>query len=197
MTRQESKYFATAVRMDEALLDLLSKKDFSYITIKEVCAQAGVNRSTFYLHYETLADLLEESVAYIHRQFLGRFSHTADIAGNLKTCPPEDLLLISPAYLRPYLEFIRDNRLLYKAAMEHPAVFRADHTYQKLFREIFNPILERFAVPAMARQYRMTFYLSGISAIVGLWIQGSCADSIDDIIHIIQNCIISENHLIK
>lgn len=51
--------------MDEAFLSLIEKKDFSYITIKEICERAGVNRSTFYLHYELLADLLEESTQYI------------------------------------------------------------------------------------------------------------------------------------
>lgn len=193
MTRQESKYFSTAVRMDEALLELLGKKDFSFITIKEVCSKAGVNRSTFYLHYETLTDLLEESIAYIQKQFYDCFPHVAPIAGDLKTCPPEELLLITPAYLRPYLQFVQDNRLVYKAAIERPSVFRSDHTYQNMFREIFDPILERFGVPTMARPYQMSFYLSGISAIVSLWIQGDCTDSIDDIIDIIQNCII-QNH---
>ena len=56
MNRSESRYFATAARMDEAFLTLLAKKDFEYITVKEICEVAGVNRSTFYLHYETMSD---------------------------------------------------------------------------------------------------------------------------------------------
>lgn len=39
--------------MDEALLALLEKKEFAYITIRELCA-AAVNRSTFYLHYQNI-----------------------------------------------------------------------------------------------------------------------------------------------
>lgn len=65
MNRSESKYFATAARMDEAFLKLLEEKDFSYITVKEICEKAGVNRSTFYLHYERVNDLLAESARYI------------------------------------------------------------------------------------------------------------------------------------
>ena len=53
--------------MDEAFLILLEKKDYDYITIKEICEKAGVNRSTFYLHYETLDDLLKESLSYIFK----------------------------------------------------------------------------------------------------------------------------------
>ena len=64
MNKSESKYFNTAVRFDKALLSLLEKKAFEYITIREICEEAGLNRSTFYLHYENTHDLLKESTAY-------------------------------------------------------------------------------------------------------------------------------------
>lgn len=40
MNKSESKYFNTALRMDEALIALLEKKDLEYITVKEICHQA-------------------------------------------------------------------------------------------------------------------------------------------------------------
>ena len=49
MNKSESKYFNTALRLDEALIELLEEKDLEYITVKEICQRAGVNRSTFYL----------------------------------------------------------------------------------------------------------------------------------------------------
>lgn len=75
MNRSESKYFATAVRMDKAFLELIEKKDFAYITVKEVCEKAGVNRATFYLHYEILGDLLAESAQYIIDEFVAFMPH--------------------------------------------------------------------------------------------------------------------------
>ena len=65
MNKSESKYFHTAQKMDEALLALLSEKDLDYITVKEICKVSGVSRSTFYLHYETIGDLLLETAQYI------------------------------------------------------------------------------------------------------------------------------------
>lgn len=44
MNKSESKYFNTARRMDEALLALLLEKELPYITVKELCARAGVSR---------------------------------------------------------------------------------------------------------------------------------------------------------
>ena len=79
MNKSESKYFNTAIKMDEAFLSLIEVKDFEYITVKEICSKAGVNRSTFYLHYETVADLLEESIQYMHRKFIDTFSDKSKI----------------------------------------------------------------------------------------------------------------------
>ena len=58
MNKSESKYFNTALLMNEALLLLLEKKDYEFITVTEICKKAGVNRSTFYLHYLSIDDLL-------------------------------------------------------------------------------------------------------------------------------------------
>lgn len=55
--------------MGEALLELLGEKDLAFITVKAICTRAGVSRSTFYLHYETIGDLLDESLLYIQEQF--------------------------------------------------------------------------------------------------------------------------------
>lgn len=68
MNKQENRYAATASLMDEALL-LLEQKYFDRITVKELCQKAGVNRTTFYLHYETMNDLLEETIDLINERF--------------------------------------------------------------------------------------------------------------------------------
>ncbi len=60
--KSENKYFNTAILMDEALISLLEIKAYEFISIKEVCEKAGVNRSTFYLHYENMSDLLAETI---------------------------------------------------------------------------------------------------------------------------------------
>ena len=73
MKKSESKYFNTALRFDKALLSLLEKKPFEYITIRELCEEAGVNRSTFYLHYENTSDLLKETTSYMLEHFASYF----------------------------------------------------------------------------------------------------------------------------
>lgn len=43
----ESKYFATAAKMDKAFMALLEKKDFAHITVKELCETAGSTARPF------------------------------------------------------------------------------------------------------------------------------------------------------
>ena len=87
MNKSESKYFNTATKMDLALITLLKKKPFEYITVSEICKTAGVNRSTFYLHYENLGNLLDETTKYLINDFLSYFStETQSIALNIMHC---------------------------------------------------------------------------------------------------------------
>ena len=99
--------------MDEAFLALLDKKNFAYITVKEICEAAGVNRSTFYLHYETMADLLSESGSHMNEQFLAHMKKDTDaFVTKMRDCPMDELYLITPEYLTPYLGYIEQHKRL-------------------------------------------------------------------------------------
>lgn len=191
MNKSESKYFATAAKMDEAFLALLEKKDFAYITVKEICAAAGVNRSTFYLHYETIGDLLAESMEHMNRQFLDYMAHDSEaFMAKLHTCPMEELYLLTPEYLTPYLNYIKEHRRLFRTATENAAVLGLNSSYNRMLRHVFTPILERYGVPQQDRAYLMAFYIQGLMAILTEWLKGDCADSIEHILAIIRRCII-------
>lgn len=189
MNRSESKYFATAARMDEAFLKLLERKDLAYITVKEICEAAGVNRSTFYLHYETIGDLLEEAVRHLNEQFLRYMQKdSAAFVGKLQSCPLEELYLVTPEYLLPYLRYIRENKRIFRTAVKNAGVLRLEETYHRLCRHILLPILERFGVPEADRGYLLTFYLHGIMAIVTQWLKNDCEDSLEHVIAVMQHC---------
>lgn len=190
MNRSESRYFDTAARMDEAFLTLLAKKDFEYITVKEICEVAGVNRSTFYLHYETVSDLLNESVEHMNRQFLDYMAHDSEaFVAKLHTCPIEELYLVTPEYLTPYLRYIKEHKRLFRTAIDHAKVLGMENTYSRMFRHVFTPILERFNVPKQDRTYIMAFYIRGLMAIITEWLKGDCTDSEEHIIAVIHRCV--------
>lgn len=190
MNRSESKYFATAARMDEAFLELLEKKDFAYITVKEICEKAGVNRSTFYLHYETVSDLLAESARYIITQFVEAMPHdTAEFMSQIQTRPLEELYLITPEYLTPYLNYIKKHRRIFRTTLEQASVLGMNDAYLSLNRHVFMPILNRYHVPLSSQKYMISFYINGLMGIVNEWLKEDCEDSIERMISVIQVCI--------
>ena len=194
MNKNESKYFNTAVKMDRALIELLEKKNFEYISIKEICAAAGVNRSTFYLHYENTADLLKETTQYITDSFLAYFSvDKQSITYKFDNCDLKDLVFITPEYLSPYLSFIKDNQRIFKTSIRHLGAMNFDSIYDKMFKYIFNPVLDRFDFPEKDRIYILKFYLVGITAVVMEWLENDCAEEIDDIIRIIIDCVVGKS----
>ena len=195
MNKNESKYFNTAIKMDEALITLLEKKDFEYITIKEICDTAGVNRSTFYLHYENTSDLLKETTRYIIDKHLAYYEiDKTRIALQFETCKREELLFITDEYLVPYLTFIKDNQRLFKVSIKQFNSFNMNEVYGRMFEHIFNPILERFHVPEKERAYVMKFYLTGVFAIVMEWLDNNCADDIKSVIKVITDCVMGDRH---
>ena len=190
MTRSESKYFATAARMDEAFLTLLDEKDFAYITVKEICERAGVNRSTFYLHYETVNDLLAESARYIIDKFIANMpQNTAEFIERLQTRPLEELHLIAPEYLTPYLNFVKEHSRIFRTAVEHSSVLGMDDAYLALNHHVFTPIPDRFHVPPSEQKYMMPFYIHGLMGIVNEWLKEDCRDSVEHIISVMRICI--------
>ena len=196
MNKNESKYFNTAIKMDEALITLLEKKDFEYITIKEICDTAGVNRSTFYLHYENTSDLLKETTRYIIDKHLTYYEiDQKRISLQFETCKREELLFITDEYLVPYLKFIKDNQRLFKVSIKQFNSLNMAEVYSKMFEHIFSPILERFHVSEKECAYVMKFYLTGVFAIVMEWLDNNCSDGMETVTRVITDCVMGERNI--
>ncbi|MBS1455795.1 MAG: TetR/AcrR family transcriptional regulator [Clostridia bacterium] len=185
MNKNESKYFNTACLMDEALLQLLAKKDYEYITVKEICSRAGVNRSTFYLHYENMDDLLKESVSYMERTFYEKFEKAGTDKIDVRKMTKDEAVLIKPEYLRPYLEFVKENTEVYKLAVTKGELFGSAAAFKRMYGNIFEPVLKKFDVKEEDRPYVFAYYMNGVLAIVTTWIDSGCKRSVDDIIRFI------------
>ena len=190
MNRAENRYFQTAARMNRALLELLGEKGYEYITVKELCARAGVNRSTFYLHYDGMADLLSETVEQTLQSLLDKFEERPeDFIRRIGTDERENLILLTPRYLSVYLEFIRENRAVLRAAYSNPEALQTRNTVRNLTRHILCPIMRRFGIPEGDMPYYAAFYLRGAMAIVEEWLSSDCSRSDAEIAELLITCI--------
>lgn len=196
MNKSESKYFHTAVMMDNALISLLEQKELPYISVKEICEKAGVNRSTFYLHYESVAELLEEATQYIYGQFLASFGKTPEhFLPQISDAPLNELILINDAFLRPYLNFVKAHTGVFRAVFNNPECMQADWHYAKIKQYVLNPILDRFHVPKVEQDYMICYYIHGTMAIIQAWIRNDCREPVDKLIGILLQCVRPESAL--
>ena len=190
MNKSESKYFNTASKMDLALISLLKKKSFEYITVSEICKTAGVNRSTFYLHYENIGDLLDEAIRYLLDDFLTYFStDIQSIALNLSDCELNELFFVSDKYLEPYLSYIKDHKEVFETVLVNEKIFVFDDVYKRMYEHVFNPILNRFDYPSEIRAYIMMYYLKGVNAVITEWLKNGCCKTTEEILAIIKICV--------
>lgn len=186
MNKSESKYYNTALLMNEALLLLLEKKDYEFITVTEICKKAGVNRSTFYLHYETMDDLLYETIEMINKRFQYAFNNEVIKPNNLQK---EDLYLITDVYLIPYLSFIKENKKIYKLIHEKPFIFGNQKAFKDMYDRLFSIILDKFGVSEKDKEYIFAYFSYGLVAIVQKWIENNCDDEIEKMASLMKEVI--------
>lgn len=192
MNKNESKYFNTAKKMNDALIALLKTKEYEYITIKEICHIANVNRSTFYLHYSNMNDLLEETIESLNLSFNSHFKSKENESTIISKENIEDLLLINDDHLIPYLNFIKENKNIYKVLKTYPQLFNANKTYDQMFRKLFVPIMNRFGIDEKWHKYLMDFYISGLTSIVFDWVYDDCKIPVQEVSDFIKGLIVKK-----
>ena len=76
--KTDMRVILTKRLLREGLLSLLKEKPLSRITVTDLCQASGVNRATFYNHYETvpmiLRDILREYAEKIEQTFRSEMS---------------------------------------------------------------------------------------------------------------------------
>lgn len=66
MKNQDTRVQYTKRVLRSSILELLKLKSIDKVTVKEICDTAGLNRGTFYLHYDSPAGLLKD----VENQFI-------------------------------------------------------------------------------------------------------------------------------
>lgn len=86
--KHDLRIAVTKKMIQDALLGLLEKKELEKIKVSELCAASGINRSTFYRHYETLQDVLREiEINLVAR--MPRLGETPRNAAEVQACLEE------------------------------------------------------------------------------------------------------------
>ena len=181
MNRSEAKFNNISIKMNDALISLLDSKEFNDISISEVCNVAKVNRSTFYSHYANMGELLNETWERMQSTSLENIRKDIEDLNikNLEDLSQEESIFISPKFLIPYLNFIKENKKLFLVFVNHSKLFDNYNSFDKLHNNIVRPIMTKHNVYNSTVSFYMSkYYVTGITSIITEWVKRDCIDDI-------------------
>ncbi|ENH95906.1 TetR/AcrR family transcriptional regulator [Gracilibacillus halophilus YIM-C55.5] len=151
----------TRMVLKESLIQELEVKPLSAITVKEICAKADINRSTFYAHYNDQYDLLykiEEEIIEDMNQFLSNYNFTKE----------EESIKMT----QKLLEYIISKEDICRVLLNK----HADTTFEKRVMNvarqfIIKNTLTNTTVDQTTSEYWSTFVISGIINVIKDWLE--------------------------
>lgn len=117
----------------DALVDLLKDKSIEQITVSDLAKSADINRSTFYLHYKNIEDLIESIEGELAEYITLSVSH---IETDQMINDPQALLQI----FTKLLEAVKSESNLILALMDNPSKATTRVTIEQVIENI---IIER------------------------------------------------------
>lgn len=150
----------TKMVLKESFIELLEKKDISQITIKEICEDADINRSTFYAHYNDQYDLLRK----IENEFLDNINE------NLEEFDQDYDNMNAILTAEKIFEYLKENAKLCKLLLSE----RGDFSFQKqLMMLVYDKIITEITDNNISKEdaeYVYSFTITGSVGLVQKWL---------------------------
>ncbi|MBP1563539.1 MAG: TetR/AcrR family transcriptional regulator [Oscillospiraceae bacterium] len=167
MPKTDLRVVKTRANIRNVLVGIMSEKPISRITVSEVCEQARINRKTFYRHYHTVGEVLEE----LENEFLGEFS------GHLQS----GSLLNIGAVVRGVSETVKLHRDFFARLMRfNPEIFTGGKMKLALRRTISAALRNNGSEFNAAELNAVSeFIVSGVLSVYASWFNDGCREDID------------------
>jgi AcrR family transcriptional regulator len=179
---------STKIDIRKTFIDLLNTKGFENLTVSDIARDAKINRGTFYLHYVDKYDLmetLEMEIIYDLKQIMLLDSDMVSINQN------------NPADLIPYdrivkaLHYIKDDFNFISALSGKGG----DHNFPGLIKDVLKETIQakiettnhfQFSKIEIPEEYAIEILLSGVIAIILVWIHKGGIESPEEIGRLIE-----------
>lgn len=143
----------TKILLKESLIELMKEKSIHSISIKDICAGADVNRSTFYRHYETQYDLYDDIIKDL----------SDDIGGIFEKIMAEGYN--TTLFLTRLLEYIESKREVFLIILSDKGNISLGEAYIKLTEKF----LDKESVTELA-SYIINFIAAGMTSFLWTWL---------------------------
>ncbi|MBP5454560.1 MAG: TetR family transcriptional regulator C-terminal domain-containing protein [Lachnospiraceae bacterium] len=157
-TKDNQRVRLTKKMLKDAYISLMHKKSTDKITVKELCAAAELNRSTFYLHYNEPNDVLTG----IEDELIGKtIDYISDISINLLHTPL--------ALIEAFLDFLQENDEIFRLLLiENTTPHFKDKFLRFCLKELITSI--DYTAEPKYKDYVFSFVVNGSLNILTRWI---------------------------
>lgn len=166
MPKTDLRVVKTRAIIRNALVEIMSEKEISQITVSEICLSAKINRKTFYRHYRTVRDVLEE----VENEFLKEFSE------NLQT----GSLLNIGAVMRGVSETVRLHKDFFARLIRFNSSFFTSGRMKLALRRTISAALRNIGSDYSEQELSAAseFVVSGVLSMYAEWFRGGCREDI-------------------
>ena len=171
------RYQFTEEIIEKAVLNLLKRKNYDNFSVKDICTEAGINRSSFYAHYQDINDFMIK--------FEGKLSKKMQTIWK----PKDTIQVFDESTFVDLFIFIKEYKLFYKAFLRnHNPSFVADSLLKK-HKELFGKALLGRGINYTDAEidYHLVYFGGGLKAICGRWLQNDCKESPEQMAKIIRD----------
>lgn len=160
----------TKKALRNSLFSLLKTKSVNQITVTELSEMADINRSTFYIYYTDVFDMVEKIQEEIYSVFLVSI---VLFKGNINDL--DDFI----KYCTRFLDFCKDNFELCRFVTRNDCNNQLAERIKKAVRDVV-PDSEKVFNPKDPRYYLTTFALSGMLSTILQWMDDGMLISSED-----------------
>ena len=164
---KNQQYRRTEQKFQQILLDLLKEKPLNRITVREICGQAGVNRSTFYEHYADIYDMMEKS----------ELAMAQGLGEKFQVCVNAENFLM-PEIVCLFFEYIFENQEFYKYYLTDCSRDTIALGFKYIRDNFVKPCSLRYGLKKESWiSYYAEFFLSGTIAMIQRWLEDGCRET--------------------
>lgn len=160
----------TRAQLRAGLARLMQKKNIREITVTELVDEVDINRSTFYLHYEDIYQMLESIEQEIMEEI--RLSITSNPIEPLTSTDKAQSFLV---HIFTYLE---ENREICKALLgPHGDMAFVEQTEKLVAETVFESLTNQFPKTTPDLLYTYSFCLTGLVGMLKSWLSAESPES--------------------
>lgn len=152
-----------------ALFKLMSEKELSKITVSELCVYAEINRKTFYRHYRTIPDVIEE----LEGEILDEFAEIMRTSGGS--------VLDVGAVIRDISLVVVQRRDFFVSIMKRNSDLFGNGRIKEALRRTLMAALKKVGTITDEQTLRAAseFTVSGVLSLYAAWFDGGCEGDLD------------------